>query len=95
MRRLLYGPPKGFRLDLLSPVTRTTINISKEFQPFENTSNHEPFLCPICGAEIGDEKVSTALSIECEGGQGFDFMTWSHQECFDKCVQTNDPDIEM
>lgn len=95
MRRLLPGEPKGFRHELIGRLTRTTISSSDEFEPYPTTLDGEPYVCPVCGIEIGDDKLSTAVSVEFEDGQSVDYMAWSHNRCFDQCVETNEPDIEM
>jgi hypothetical protein len=95
MRRLLTDPPKGFKLDALNPVIRTTISVSTDYKPFDKSSDGTPFVCPVCGKDIEADRVSTALSLECEGGDGFDCMVWAHQKCVELCAPTDEPDIEM
>jgi hypothetical protein len=95
MRRLLAGEPKGIRHELIGNLTRTTINYSDEYEPWPTTLDGEPYICPICGIEIGNDRLSTALSLEFEGRQSVDLMAWSHKECLYRCVETDEPDIDM
>lgn len=96
MRRLLTSPPKGVRCEVVGNLTRATINASELFKPFSFTP-YQPQPCPVCGEDAGktEDHISTIISLEFSDAPILDLITWSHPECFETCVATDEPDRDM
>jgi hypothetical protein len=95
MRRLLNEAPKGFNYDVLGELTRATINATETCEPFA-FDPYRPYYCPVCGEDAGAEgHISTILSLEYATGVTYDFVTWSHPECFERSIETDEPDRDL
>ena len=95
MRRLLAEPPKEVRHELIGRLTRATLNLTDEYEPFTFVPR-QPYFCPVCGAESdGEDRASTVLALEFENGEQVNLMAWTHRKCFETCEETEEPDEDL
>jgi hypothetical protein len=95
MRRLLSKPPEGIKYEIIGPLARATINTTTDYEPFAFVP-YRPYYCPVCGKDAGAEgHIPTILALEFTNGEKHNFVTWSHQECIDECIETDEPDADL
>lgn len=96
MRRLLRNPPKGFRHEVLGLLSRATINVTNDYEPFTFIP-YQPHFCPVCGDDAGKEEghLAVILALDFTSGEKFNHVVWSHKKCFEECIEINEPDADL
>ena len=96
MRKVLSDPPKRFRHELIGTLIRATLNECWDVRPFD-FNPRDPHYCPVCGleADLTPNRASTVLSLEFEEGTHYEFVVWTHADCFLKCDEVDEPPAEL
>jgi hypothetical protein len=95
MQRLLPHAPKGFKHEILGHLTRATLSVSKEYEPFDSGPGGLHY-CPVCG-DIADKNsgIAVVLFLRFADSQEYTFVGWAHPDCFKGCVLTDEPDADL